>query len=306
MRRMQLPDDASRSSGRSIGRDPDRGPDRNAGHGPATTRRNPDHAGSAFCCWRRYCRHRTPEPAMRLTALPLALALTLATLTPVAGAQDVAAPVLASDATQLTLSVRGEARRVPDIARFSAGVVTEHADANAALRANAVQMQQVMQALAAAGIPARDIQTSGIQLSPQYRYAQNQPPRVTGYQARNGVNVTVRELGHMGKVMDALAASGANQINGPMFDVSDREGALEEARLAAVATAKARAATYARALGLRVRRVISLGENSNDMPMPVPRLRMAVAAAAPEAETPVAAGENVLSVDLAIVFELGR
>ena len=105
--------------------------------------------------------------------------------------------------------------------------------------------------------------------------------------------------------MDALAASGANQINGPTFSVSDREGALQEARLAAVASAQARADTYARALGLRVRRVISLSESQSDMPMPMPMMRAAMAAA-PEADTPVAAGENVLTVDLGIVFELGR
>ena len=241
---------------------------------------------------------------MRLTALPLALAL--AVIAPASVAQvPPPTPTVVQDSTQLTLSVRGEARRVPDIAGFAAGVVTENPDANAALRANAVQMQKVMQALAAAGIAARDIQTSGIQLAPQYRYVEHQPPQITGYQARNGVNVTVRTLGNMGKVMDALAASGANQINGPTFSVSDREGALQEARLAAVASAQARADTYARALGLRVRRVISLSESQSDMPMPMPMMRAAMAAA-PEADTPVAAGENVLTVDLGIVFELGR
>ncbi len=243
---------------------------------------------------------------MRLTALPLALALGLAALVPAARAQDVAAPVAAPDGTLLTLSVRGEARRVPDVATFSAGVVTQSADANAALRANAVQMQRVMQSLTAAGIAERDIQTSGIQLMPQYHYEQNLPPKITGYQANNGVNVTVRDLARMGRVLDALAASGANQINGPRFDVSDRAGAQQEARLAAVAEARARADTYARALGLRVRRVVSLNENVADMPMPMPMMRMAAAAPAMEADTPVARGENVIAMEIGIVYELGR
>lgn len=243
---------------------------------------------------------------MRLTALPLALALGLAALVPAARAQDMTAPTASADGTLLSLSVRGEARRVPDVASFSAGVVTQDTDANAALRANAVQMQKVMQALLAAGIAERDIQTSGIQLMPQYHYAQNQPPKITSYQANNGVNVTVRDLARMGRVLDALAASGANQIVGPRFDVSDRAGAQQEARLAAVATAKERADTYARALGLRIRRVASLNESVTDMPMPMPMMRMAAAAPVDNAETPVARGENVIAVDIGIVYELGR
>ena len=74
------------------------------------------------------------------------------------------------------------------------------ADANAAMRANAVQMDKVMAAIRAAGIAERDIQTSGINLNPQYKYVENQPPSIVGYQASNNVNVKVRDLSRLGKV----------------------------------------------------------------------------------------------------------
>src|SRR5690606_5163915 len=112
------------------------------------------------------------EVPMRLTPLaPLLLALFLVPGVPMtAHAQTLPAPQ-ASDATLLNISAQAEARRVPDVATLSAGVVTQAVDGNTAMRENAVQMDKVMAAIKAAGIAERDIQTSGINLSPQYRYA---------------------------------------------------------------------------------------------------------------------------------------
>src|SRR5690606_8928124 len=153
------------------------------------------------------------------------------------------------------VSATAEATRVPDVASISTGVVTQAGDANAAMRANAEQMDKVMAAIKAAGISERDVQTSGIHLNPQYKYAENQPPAITGYQAGNTVNVKVRDLSKLGKVLDAFVASGANQVNGPSFEVDKPEEAYDEARLAALQKARARAKTYADALGLKVRRI---------------------------------------------------
>ena len=210
----------------------------------------------------------------------------------------------ASDGTLLSVSSRAEARKAPDIATFSAGVVTQAADGNAALRQNAEQMNRVLAAIKAAGVADKDVQTSGISLNPQYRYEENQPPRITGYQASNTVNVKLREVAKMGKVLDALVASGANQVNGPSFGIDDPEPLYDRARLDALKAARARAETYAGALGVRVRRIVSISEGGAAMPSPMPRMAMMKAEAYDS--TPVAAGESSVSVNLDVVFELGR
>ena len=128
-----------------------------------------------------------------------------------------------TDGTLLNVSAQAEAKRVPDIATLSTGVVTQAADANTAMRANAEQMAKVVAAIKAAGIADKDVQTSGISLNPQYHYTENQPPKITGYQASNTVNVIVRDIGKLGKILDALVAVGANQINGPTFDIDDKK-----------------------------------------------------------------------------------
>ena len=246
-----------------------------------------------------------PRPALR--PLLLAAALALGTTMTIACAQTTAVPgyAIPTDGTLLSVSAQADATRVPDVATISAGVVTQAADANAAMRANADQMAKVMAAIKAAGIAERDIQTAGISVHPQYRYAENQPPAITGYQASNTVNLKVRDIGDLGGVLDALVASGANQVNGPSFEIDKPEAVYDEARLAALEKAKARAETYAKAMGLRVRRVVSISEGGGFQP-PMPMMRMAAMDSAGRAETSVSPGETKLSVNLDVVFELGN
>ena len=244
-----------------------------------------------------------------MTLRPLFLVLALAAALPMtANAQTLAdVGAAAPQGTLLSISATGEASRAPDIATISTGVVTQAADANTAMRDNAVQMDRMMTALRAAGIAERDVQTSGINLNPQYKYAENMPPVIVGYQASNTVNVKVRELAKLGKVLDALVAQGANQINGPSFGIDKPEAAFEEARVAAVKKAQAQAQTYARTLGLQVKRIISISEGGASLPRPVPVMRMMAAADAGYAkETSVAPGESAVSVSVEMVFELGR
>lgn len=232
------------------------------------------------------------------------LALSLALAVSAAHAQQAPPPMIAADSTLLQVSAHAEAHRVPDVATISSGVVTQAADANAAMRDNAVQMDKVMKAIRAAGIADRDIQTSGINVNPQYRYAENQPPTITGYQANNTVSLKVRDIARLGHVLDALVASGANQINGPSFEVDQPDAAYDEARRAALEKAQARAEMYAKTLGLRVRRIVSIGEGGNFRPpVPVP---MAMARAEKAVDTSVSPGETSLGADLDVVFELGR
>lgn len=210
-----------------------------------------------------------------------------------------------ADGTLLSVSARAEASRVPDVASLSSGVVTQAADANAALKANSAQMAKVVATIRAAGVAERDIQTSGISIQPQYRYAENQPPVITGYQASNNVNLKVRDIAKLGEVLDALVASGANQVNGPSFEIDQPEAVYDEARKAALKQAQARAQMYAESLGLKVRRIVSISEGGGFQP-PMPVMMKAMAMDARAESAPVAPGETTLAANLDVVFELGR
>ena len=212
-----------------------------------------------------------------------------------------------ADTTLVTVSASAEARRAPDIAVLSTGVVSLAPDANAAIRRNAEQMTRVVAAINKAGIADKDVQTSGVSLNPDYHYQANRSPRIKGYYASNTVNVTVRDIGRLGGILDALVATGANQINGPMFDIEDKDAVLDEARAQAMAKARLRAEGYATRLGLRVVRVVSIDETGGRGPRPVLVRSAAVEqAAAGNASAPIAPGENVLGLTLDVVYELAK
>lgn len=213
------------------------------------------------------------------------------------------APVAApADGTLLSVSASGDATRIPDVATISAGVVTQAADANAALRANAEQMNRLMDAVRKAGIAERDIRTSDLGVSPQYRRADGEAREISGYEARNTVNLTIRDISGLGGVIDALVAAGANQVYGPHFEIGEPEAARDEARRAALDAARARAELYADALGMRVHRIVSISEGGGFMPRPM----MAMRAMDTMESSPVSPGESTVSVNLDVVFELGR
>lgn len=244
----------------------------------------------------------------RLSRALLPAALVLATLAGCErGPRSSLTGVAGADSTLVTVSAHADVRRVPDIATLSTGVVTQGADANSAIRENSQRMNRVLEAVKKAGVAAKDVQTSGVSLNPDYHYVSNRPPRIRGYYASNTVNVTVRDIGGLGGILDALVATGANQINGPMFDIDDKDAALEEARGKALAKSRQRAEQYARRLGLKVRRVVSIDETGGRArPVPVyARAVMAETAANDAAAAPVAPGQNVLGLSLDVVYELG-
>jgi uncharacterized protein YggE len=207
--------------------------------------------------------------------------------------------------TRLDVSATGEVSRVPDVAIISAGVQTRSTTATGALSQNATRMERVREALKAAGIADRDIQTSNISLNPEYRYVENVPPRLTGYTASNQVNVRFRDIANTGRILDALVAQGANQINGPNLTIDKPEAALDEARANAIAVGRARADLYARALGMRVVRLLSITEGGSHGGPPPIMMRaersMAVGAAA---DSKIDPGEQQLQVTVSMSFEL--
>lgn len=206
--------------------------------------------------------------------------------------------------TKLELQARGESRVIPDIAIVSAGVVTQAPDAASAMRDNAARMARVMAALKKAGLAEKDIQTQSVSLSPQYRYANNEVPVITGYQANNTVSVRFRDIGKSGAVLDILVKEGANQINGPTLTIDDPQAAQDAARLSAIKTLQTRAALYAKATGMQVKRIIALSESADHSPGPVPMMMRSAMAEDASAKTSIAAGEQAVGVTVTAVFEL--
>jgi uncharacterized protein YggE len=234
----------------------------------------------------------------RRTPLHVFAALALVGMSPPILARAQGAPF---EATTLTLSATGEAEAAPDIANISIGVENTGATAAQALRANALQMFTTIAALKARGVATKDIQTSGLNLSAQYVFHDNEPRKLSGYQASNTVTVTVRDLARLGETVDGVVAAGANQINGVSFGLSDSHAAEDEARRAAVKALQAKATLYAEATGYHVARLVSLSDGGGSS---FPRPPLLPGAPKFAAATPTEPGELKLTATVSAVFEL--
>jgi uncharacterized protein YggE len=211
----------------------------------------------------------------------------------------------AADAARtITVAASGEVRGAPDQADLSAGVTTTAATANEAVAQNARKMTAVFDALKRLGIADKDIQTSNFSVQPQMSpYNQNGGAQhIVGYQVSNEVDVTLDDTKKLGSALDALVGAGANQINSVGFSIQNADALEAKAQEAAIAKARARAETYAKAAGVSLGSVVSISEASAEAPRPM--FGAVTVTAMRAAPTPTAAGELSVSANVAVVFAI--
>ena len=224
----------------------------------------------------------------------------------IAAAPVFADPAPAPNTTTLSLSVEGESTATPDMATVSFGVQTHGATAADALQANNARMTAVMAALKSAGIATKDVQTSSLNLNPQYTYGNNVPPVLNGYQASDQITVRVNDLSRTGPVIDQVVKAGINQIDQVTFGLKDSNAALDEARQDAVATLAKRASLYAAATGLHVVRLVDISEGERQSVVPPRPMMMMRDKAVAGVATPVSEGELQLSVTVSATYEMAK
>ena len=236
-------------------------------------------------------------------ALPIALIAGFLALPALALAQEAPLPGV------ISIEGIGEVTAKPDMAFVDSGVTSYGATAREALSANTGDMAKLIETLKSAGIEARDIQTSNFMVNPNYVYSSeldengySLPPKVNGYIVTNSVTVRVRDLTTLGAVLDTSVDVGANTINGVNFTIADPSALLDQAREAAFADAKAKAALYAGLAEVDLDRIVSISEAAGyGQPQPYMMKAMTDVAAAP---VPVEAGELSYTVNVSVVWEI--
>lgn len=189
----------------------------------------------------------------------------------------------------------------PDYAQIRSGVTTRAKTVKEGVVANSKLMAAIVAALKNAGIAEKDIQT--VLFSIQPIYAPQEPrteTKLSGYSVSNQVNVTIREIGKIGDVLDRVISAGATDAGNVCFLVSDASKALDQAREAAIADARRKAEVYAKASGVQLGRVEWITENVGSGPS-VPMM-----ARAKTAPVPIASGEDTLGVRVTVGFGIAR
>lgn len=247
-----------------------------------------------LCLWPRRGPRAPGAPCVLPRAMPF-FGLVLGLL--------IALPALAEmPARTITVQGTGSIDAAPDMAYLHVGMMQEADTAAAAMSAIGTLGEAVLGAIEAAGIAPRDIRTGRLNLAPRMIYPDNSAPQVTGFISEVSLEIRLREIGDLGRLLDVVVAAGATRIDGIVFDLAD-PGRLEDlARLAAVADARDRAQLYADAAGVALGPVIRIDETAGpDGQTPVFGQRLALADSAP-----VAPGELTRRAQVTMVFAIAQ
>ena len=241
--------------------------------------------------------------AMLLGGAGLGLALTGGA----AGATASATPAsCANSAPHLTVQGTGQGSGTPDVLTAVFGFSTTASSSAAALTENSSKVAQALQALTASGVAKRDMQTTGLNLSPQYAYPHG-VPTLTGYQATETITATLRHQATDGTAIDAVVSATGNaaQVISLSFSFGDPAAVQDQARTAAVHQAVAHAEAMAAAAGRKLGSVCSLIDNTQPSG-PQSNQAFGTATASGATSVPLEPGTQIESDQVTMVYALER
>ncbi|MCF6315632.1 MAG: SIMPL domain-containing protein [Marinosulfonomonas sp.] len=213
----------------------------------------------------------------------------------------VATPTYAEDVVRrITVVGQGAVETTPDMATVSMGVITEAKTGAEAMAQNSAALEGVLKQLGAAGIEAKDVQTSNLSLSP--RWDSSGQGQIAGFIASNTVTVRVRDLDRLGGVLDAVVQNGANTFHGLHFGLQEPQPAQDAARQDAVADARRKAQLYATAAGVTLGDVLTISEAASRGVSPV--MMIMEADMMQSRAVPVAQGEVTVGATITIVYAI--
>lgn len=223
----------------------------------------------------------------------------------------IALPVQAAgndNVSKIICNGEGKTTAVPDIVTITLGVETRNVSASVAAAENAKLMNGTINALLAAGLNKKDIQTSQYSLTTQTEdnpvptggATKNKTPPV--FVATNQVNAKMNVSENIGKVLDAATAAGSNNVMGISFDLMDPKPQMDKALANAVNDSRRKAEIMAMAAGVKLGKILELSEGYGYTSSNAPRAAFSLSAAS----TPVLPGEMEITASVTVTYEIAK
>lgn len=215
---------------------------------------------------------------------------------------------------QISVGGEGKIAMKPDMATFTAGVVTQAKKIKDAQADNNARSAAVTDFLKGQGIEEKDLQTVGYTIMPQYQYFStppcytslcpvSHPPEITGYEVRHTIEVKVRTLDKVDALLDGVVGKGANEVGSIQFGFQEDTKIRDDARAKAIDNAKTKAQTLAQELGVRLGKIVSFSESGGGYPIYAERAYGMGGGGATLAPS-VQAGEQEITSSVTITYEL--
>lgn len=213
------------------------------------------------------------------------------------------------------VSVTGESEvfAKPDTASLSFGANVTAKTVAEAQKQVTEKINAALAMLKAEGIEDKDIKNTAYDISPHYEYQQIYcittpcPPgrnTLTGYDVTQTVTVKIRDTAKVGTVLGKLGDLELTNVSSVTFTIDDEDALRAQAREEAIEKAQAEAKKLARDLGVSLGRIVSFSE-SGDYPIYYGRGGAGdMAIAAPEKMVTVPTGENKITSNVTITYEI--
>lgn len=168
-------------------------------------------------------------------------------------------PATTTPAYTVTVGATGSIMVEPDVAYLNLAVETRGSKAAEAQQANADKFAGVEKTLYEKfGIDKKDVKTTGFDVQPEYNYTEKDGRVLKGYIAVHSIQVTYRKLPEIGKLFDALTASGANRLDGVQFGTEKNDQYELDALKKAMDNAAAKAGVLATSAKRQLKGVVNI------------------------------------------------
>lgn len=258
------------------------------------------------CCKEgRFGKYHKP---LAVLAIILSVYLIVLSLSVLAGIKTKIYPKLAQNT--IAVSGTGTIYAKPDLGIVNLTVTNQAKSAAAALKQNTEKINGVIAFVKNQEVEDKDIKTANFNIYPKYEYGVQPlyyPPGkqvFVGYEVSQTVEVKIRNLDNVGKILEGATAAGANNIGNLQLTIDKQDDLKNQARKEAIEQAKKKAGDLAAQLGLKLGKVASFSENSI-FPYPMMEKAYGLGGGISPASAPqIEAGENKIEVTVNIVYEI--
>lgn len=210
-----------------------------------------------------------------------------------------------------TLTVRGNgtANGTPNVLTAVINFSTSAGSAASALSQDNDKVAAAIFALTKDGVIKSDLQTTGLNIQPNYAYPKSGPV-ITGYQVNNTLTATLHDIKTAGSAIDDVvtATGNAAQISSLTFSFNHPGNVEDRARTDAVHQAVSHAKAMALAAGRRLGIVCSLTDETQSTPYVPDTFASAGNATAleavPAASVPIESGTQSETDQVTLVYAL--
>ena len=203
-----------------------------------------------------------------------------------------------------TISFSGEGKvfAKPDVVEINLSVMNEEKTVIAAQDKNTKAMNKIIGILKGNGVAEKDIKTSSYNIYPRYDWIEGKQ-KLAGYRVEQTVQVKIRDLEKVGKIIDEAVSAGANEVGQLRFAVDEPEQLKERARDLAIKDAREKSARVAGTLGVHLIRVVRFSETGTEPPIR-PFYKMMEAGVGGAESPQIEAGQQEIVSNVTIEWEI--